>query len=339
MASPVIPGGILYGVSAVSSTDVWAAGTVIGTAPLIEHWDGSGWTVVQQGGIGNELKGISALSSSDVWVVGNQGIRPDPLIKHWDGTDWSVVPAPAPGTHGNLYSVTALASDDAWAAGSYGVPDGTSVQPLFLHWDGGAWTQDQEPILPFGGIMFSVDMLSADDGWAVGYQGTTQPFVLVPLIEHWDGRRWRPVPAAPIGEEGDNLLISVAAVSSDDVWAVGFQQTGLSMAQHWDGTTWTNLAIPNVGPLWGAWADSISSVWAIGSYLNQEGLAKASSEHWDGGSWDTLGTPHPGPPNSQSYLFSVVGTSTTDVWTVGDMTDPGTRQATPLTMHSRGVCP
>ena len=334
--SPVMPGGILYGVSAVSSNDVWAAGTINGTAPLIEHWNGSGWTVVQEGGVGNELKGISALTASDVWVVGNQGIRPDPLIKHWDGATWSIVPSPSPGQGAYMYSVSALAPDDAWAAGSFTVPDGTSVQPLFLHWDGATWTQVKQPISPFGGIMFSIEVLSHDDVWAVGYQASTQQFELAPLIEHWDGRRWRQAQAVSMEGDGDDVLHSLAVIEGDNIWAVGYQQTLLSMVQHWDGSSWTNVTIENQGLLWGAWGESTSAVWAVGSYLDQNGYSQASSGRWDGTAWRALRTPH---PSSQSYLFSVDGTATTDVWAVGDNTDPDSQQATPLTMHSRGPCP
>jgi hypothetical protein len=336
VASPTVESGILYGVSAVSSTDVWAAGTVGGLAPLIEHWEGATWTLVQQEGVGNELKGIAAIDSSDVWAVGNQGAKPYTLIQHWNGSTWSVVPSPSPGRDTYLYSVSAVSTNDVWAAGSFTLPDGTSVQPLFLHWDGTSWTQARLPVLPFGGIMYSIDALSSSDAWAVGYQATSHQFELVPLIEHWDGRRWRPVPAGPVEGDGDDILQAVTAITNDDVWAVGRQRTSLTLAQRWDGTAWTNVTIRNDGSLWGASAESTSDVWAVGSYLDDQAHAQASSEHWNGTAWAPLRTPH---PNLQSYLFSVDATSGQDVWASGAQTDPASQQLPPLILHSRGPCP
>jgi hypothetical protein len=320
----------------VSSTDVWAAGTIGGLAPLLEHWDGIAWAVIPQGGGGNELRGISVITSSDMWAVGSQGGRPDSLIKHWDGTTWSVVPSPSPGRDSHLYSVSALATDDVWAAGIFTVADGTSVQPLFLHWNGTSWTQARQLALRFGGIMYSIDVVSSSEVWAVGYQGTTQQFEWAPLIEHWDGRRWRPVPSASIGGKGDDVLFSVSAMAQNDIWATGYQRTSLSMAQHWDGTSWTNVAIPTEGLLWGAWAESAFDAWTVGNYLDEETHAQASSEHWNGAAWIPLRTPHPA---LQSYLYSVHGTSGQDIWAAGAQTDTASQQLTPLILHSRGPCP
>src|SRR3989442_11334297 len=72
-------GGVLYKVSVVSSTDVWAVGYQ-GTSnafvfqPLIEHWDGTAWSVVPAApppsGTNNQLYGVGVVSPTDVWAVG-----------------------------------------------------------------------------------------------------------------------------------------------------------------------------------------------------------------------------------------------------------------------------
>ncbi len=72
--------GVLNGVAAISATDVWAVGTInhhhykiIDYKTLIEHWNGSTWSVVKGpdtgtgGGAG--LQGITAIGSS-LWSVG-----------------------------------------------------------------------------------------------------------------------------------------------------------------------------------------------------------------------------------------------------------------------------
>jgi hypothetical protein len=64
-----------------------------GSAVLIEHWDGSQWSLVAPPAVGNStLYGVDALASDDVWAVG--GAHGDSLVEHWDGTGWSVAPSP-----------------------------------------------------------------------------------------------------------------------------------------------------------------------------------------------------------------------------------------------------
>jgi hypothetical protein len=80
--------------SAISPSDVWALGRV-GTGDqrdrsnVMEHWNGSQWSVVTLPASGL-LNSISAVSASDVWAVGNGG-----LTEQWNGTQWNSVPPAA----------------------------------------------------------------------------------------------------------------------------------------------------------------------------------------------------------------------------------------------------
>ena len=103
---------LLTGVTAIGPSNVWAVGYSIDVASgsglpnksLIEHWNGSAWTIVPspspQGH--NTLTGIAAISASDIWAVGfgstdvSTGVPVDkPELLHWDGTLWSSVAPPA----------------------------------------------------------------------------------------------------------------------------------------------------------------------------------------------------------------------------------------------------
>jgi hypothetical protein len=58
-------------VTAVSSNNVWAVGGAGGNA-LVEHWDGTSWSIVSNlviAGSGG-LSSVSADSANDVWAVG-----------------------------------------------------------------------------------------------------------------------------------------------------------------------------------------------------------------------------------------------------------------------------
>ncbi|MDP9318406.1 MAG: hypothetical protein M3O94_04900 [Actinomycetota bacterium] len=69
------------------------------TYALIEHWDGTSWTYVQEPkvrGIMQWLNAVSGTSGRDVWAVGSsyQGDGQVTLVEHWDGSTWSRVPSP-----------------------------------------------------------------------------------------------------------------------------------------------------------------------------------------------------------------------------------------------------
>ena len=96
----------LHSVSATSANDVWAVGFshngVAPTRTLIQHWNGTQWTIVPSPNPDsqlNELRGVAALSANDAWAVGyrsgtNNETPLETLILHWDGASWRHVASP-----------------------------------------------------------------------------------------------------------------------------------------------------------------------------------------------------------------------------------------------------
>jgi hypothetical protein len=82
---------VLYGVSAGSTNDVWAVGVRGGDVlSLIEHWDGSQWSVVPSPT--GRLSAVTALSKVDAWAVGfTTDTESQTLTEHWNGVSWSIV--------------------------------------------------------------------------------------------------------------------------------------------------------------------------------------------------------------------------------------------------------
>jgi hypothetical protein len=81
----------LLGIAAISASDIWAVGSAQlssgGLATLIEHWDGTSWTIVSSpdpGTSSNSLYAVTALSDGTVVAVGTQEDtntgNPTPLI-------------------------------------------------------------------------------------------------------------------------------------------------------------------------------------------------------------------------------------------------------------------
>jgi hypothetical protein len=280
-------GSQLQGVSALSDSDVWAVGnfstssTSSGGRTLIEHYDGTAWSVVSSPSPstqGDFLTGVAALASDNVWAVGwlDSPILGtlSPLILHWDGAMWSVTPG-VPGAGNILEAITALSPTDIWAVGE-SAGGGNNFE---LHWNGSKWTVTPFASFPNGGqqSLRGVAAASSTDVWAVGSYAPTVFAELQTLAVHWDGTRWSRVPT-PNVDAFFNLLLAVAAVNSNDVWAVGYAFTtnGLGFAtltERWDGQQWSIVPSPNV-PSSVELADQLdgvvwtggTSLWAVGSF-------------------------------------------------------------------------
>jgi hypothetical protein len=113
---------ILTDVSGLTSDDVWVSGyRVIQQGEsyvdqsIVEHWDGSAWTLTTDVD-GQALYGVKALGAGDVWAVGTDSIRG--LVVHFDGTGWNVVPSPTPADSGSLAAVASESANHLWAVGT-----------------------------------------------------------------------------------------------------------------------------------------------------------------------------------------------------------------------------
>jgi hypothetical protein len=76
-----------------------------------------------------------------------------------------------------------------------------------------------------------------------------------------------------ISTRGNSFLNGIAAVSANDVWAVGGGTGAGPVTEHWDGTSWTILATPSgVSGLHGVAAHSDGTVVAVGIGTNNSGV-------------------------------------------------------------------
>lgn len=230
------------GVLAFSSNNVYAVGYQPATngavLTLIEHWNGTAWSVVPSpngNSTGNVLAGISATSPTDIWAVGDMVAPSTPvktLVEHFDGVQWSIVPSPNP------------------------LPTGSLNQ----------------------NVLTSVQANSANDATAVGFLRNLNTQTVTTLVEHWDGVQWSVVPSPNRSENAGsfNTLKNVTGTSGNNLYAVGFfanSQTGgqqRTMVEHFDGNSWSIINSPTQGAaqqLNGAFASHTSSeLWAVGAF-------------------------------------------------------------------------
>jgi hypothetical protein len=294
---------------------------------LVLHWNGNVWSMVPSPnlGIGSYLYGVAAISASDAWAVGrydNGGIYHS-LILHWNGNAWSMVPSPDLGTSSNyLNAVAAVSPEHVWAVGSY--RNNNVNQTLTEQWDGSVWAVVSSPNLATGGILNAVAVAAApaNDLWAAGTSYDYAADSTRGLTLHWDGNVWSVVPSSDSSGGGSELL-SVAARSSDDVWAVGYfgsyDYWGRTRIEHWDGTSWSVKYSPNVDTpqnyLYGITAVSPGDAWAVG-YSGNVGSQRTLMEQWNGDGWLIVASPNQGPNDNRPD--AVAATSANDVWAVGD---------------------
>jgi hypothetical protein len=121
-------------------------------------------------------------------------------------------------------------------------------------------------------------------------------------------------------------LFALAAVSQQDVWAVGTRGT-VAAIMHWDGRSWRDAALPALGTtsssLSAVAATGPRDVWAVG----RADLAPLIL-HWDGTHWVRATAT---PVSAYSAVFSALAVGgPADVWALGSATP--TRNGTPHTI-------
>ena len=335
VSSPTVAGSTYYylnAVTAIASNDVWAVGSDAdagflpngenGSGSLIEHWNGSAWSVVQDNASGapstddvGALISVSAAGPTDVWAVGS-GLYPymggcgagtNRVMEHWDGQSWSYVNYPIPATGQGFFDfnhIAVVGPNDVWAVGGVNTYS-RNTTPTAEHWDGSQWSITSLPALATAtgfasvaakaGVVLTVGQAAISNGY-----GAT-------VVGQWTGSQWARM-TSPSPGTLTNELTGLAAIGSKDVWAVGDSAAG-TLSEHWNGAQWSVVPTPNKAAadnsLNAVAGTSASDVWAVGS-----GAGNGVIEHWDGSSWTVV-------PSSGAPLRGVAALSKTDAWAVG----------------------
>lgn len=184
--------GYLTGVSAVSSSDVWAIGlsspSTNTNLTLTEHWNGARWTVVSSPNINDEssLYAIAAVSQDDIWAIGDysNGSVYSTFTEHWNGSGWTIVPIPNPSSIANfLFGVSAASSHDVWAVGFY--TNAGTTDTLIDHWNGVEWANVTSPDpSSVANPLYGVAVGPASGVFAVGYYNVTMENQTLTLLFH-----------------------------------------------------------------------------------------------------------------------------------------------------------
>ena len=254
---------------------------------LVETWQsGYTWTVMQSADVGssedNVLNGVfctslGSLGPLECDAVGEytSGGSEHPLIENMQNSVWTVVSSPG---SGELKSVacTGDTSSNCMAVGDDG---GTST--LAEQWNGTSWSvlTSPNPSNASDIALNSVSCTSSSVCTAVGDYSTG--IGQAGLIEAWDGTSWSIVTSPSPPKASDVVLNSVSCFELEfsqgsECTAAGDYSTGgneLTLAENWDGTSWSVVQSPNVDPLTNNSLNGVSCLAltecaAVGDYSN-----------------------------------------------------------------------
>ncbi len=358
----------LMAVTAISANDTWAVGYSSGVTPpntnpqerhttLIEHWDGKSWQIVPSpnGADGNgSLNSVAAVSANDIWAVGtslrvqnvppsNSSLEDRTLIEHWDGKSWSVVSSPnnvkfngLTFSNGGLNAVTVVSADNVWAAGhAISADDSPSFVTLIEHWDGKGWRVVPgvgNTLTGIFGMVVSMQAISANDIWAVGYMNQADT-TYQGLLQHWDGTHWKLFPTA----SNSGMFTRLSVASSHDIWVTGINM-GHGLLMHWDGRQWSQVPGPQILTtsqieLSGVAALTPQDVWVVGWGDTSSRASYIFVIHWDGKIWQQVKTPDLAFPGSISSGITV--SADHQIWIVGW----GSGQGSAALIEGQRTCP
>ena len=267
------------------------------------------------------LSGLSCTSRTACTAVGyftNSAGTGVTLAERWDGTGWSIqrTPNPAGATSSLLFGVSCVSTTECTAVGSTTNRAGTTM-PLAERWNGSRWSIQRTPN-PSGtnptGLSYlgGVSCASATACFAVGYSGNSFGTAGAPVTARWDGTRWAiqrtPRPAGASA----GFLSGVSCGSPTSCTAVGFfinrAGAGVTLAERWDGTSWSIERTPNPE---GATATQLVSVsctspslcTAVGFFTDVTGIEVMVAERRNGVGWVIQRTRYPAGALSVELVF------------------------------------
>jgi hypothetical protein len=152
-------------------------------------------------------------------------------------------------------------------------------------------------------------------------KGVQQPFV-VPQCQPKSATCAWTVAANP-NAGSQSVLHKIAAVTNNDIWAVGSgfdNATGHTTAliEHWNGSAWSVLpgsnSSTNNNALFSIVVTAKNNVFAVGTSSDQMGNSHTLIEHWNGSTWNILPSPN---RDTNNTLVGVTAISQNNIWAVG----------------------
>jgi len=344
------PGGslILFGADATARDNMWAVGTRTvfepGDTPRYNYaarWDGDSWVVtepVQPSTLrdSQNLAGVLAMSPSDAIIVGTYNPpagSSQSQSQRWNGSNWTLLNSPSY-SGGTTFRSIGRAGDDIWAGGSkYSElpPPAASTFPMAARLNGNSWEVEfVPPLADTGGRSYNfiraIGGATEDDVWGAGIAqeiAGDDPFGPAAMMVHWDGSSWSQYDLFPIlSSTAFSSVEGLLVFSSDNVWAAGFDydlpnQRTLPLVLHWDGSSWSNVPIPDIGmtaELRAIHGRSPDDIYAVGTKAHSDGQPHGLMLHYDGVGWTEVAVDSIGDHNQWYRAITLAGD---EMWAMG----------------------
>ena len=247
------------------------------------------------------------------------------LAERWNGSNWAIQSTPnASGQKDNALGDVWCTSATSCVAVGWSRDSMGHASTLAQGWNGTLWTAQAGGS---SGELHAVSCTSATACTGVGWDGVLD----VLIAQRWDGTTWTTTQnSRPAGTQNVSLN-GVSCTSPTACTAVGtyYENSAGAMrtlAERWDGTSWTIQTTPNPGvhnELRGVLCTSATACIAVGDANRGDGT-NGLVERWDGTTWTVQATPNPTGSGQNRELDGVSCTSTTACTAVGNDFDGST---------------
>ncbi len=326
-------------VSFATPTDGWAVGkhavlntssqnnSIVDGGLIFYHFTNGAWQPVSVPLFAHQVVGlvrISMVAPDDGWAI----VQANPGgVLHYDGTSWQMANFPALGDQEAPFLIQMLSRTDGWIVTEVGdVGGGVRI----WHYDGTHWTAQPLPAIS-GFSPQSISMLSANDGWLVGFgSGATAPPYQGVVLRYHQGS-WSVQQSIPNFQFTD-----VSVDSMTDGWATGFKQyadsTGIVHLQytllHYANGTWSPSNAVSAQPDSESFTQiqmlSPTTGWLSKVVTARGGVDTTMLYRFDGNRW-TLQHTFTSVSNGDNWVPSAFTFLGQTGWYVGAYTIPGNK--------------
>lgn len=245
---------------------------------------------------GEYINAIAMVSADEGWAVG--GVNgTSGLILHYQHGAWS---EESYHPRGELNAIAMVSPTEGWAVGGMPGEDpqtGLSNVKTLLHYQHGVWTTIPSAT---SGILQTLAMSSASEGWAAGVTGAAQ----YPAFLRYTNGAWTPTPLLA-DVPPPNAILAIAAPSASEAWALA---TNGELLHFYNGA-WANATNPTSATLTGISMSSVAEGWAVGDPTDSH---TSLLLHYTGGAWTPVQSP------TRQPLSGVAMISPRDGWAVGE---------------------
>jgi len=333
----------LASVSCPTATSCFAVGAS-GDRPLIEHWNGSTWSVVRSpvpaGASGAVLVDVSCAASDRCVAVGYTSTQAV-LVEHWNGRKWTIRSTPGASNESSVGGVSCATPSECVVVGVTSVRGKSG--PFASHWNGTRWARMKMPATSHPVLLLGVSCPDRATCVAVGWRqlplsaGTVRPMKadLRTFALLWErGAGWSTMSTPRPAGESVGMLFDVACPSATLCHAVGRTGDKHQILSR-NGTKWSvNRLTPRaMSYLTGISCPTTSTCFGVGAYNSPQ--LKTRAERWDGTAWSF--TPSPNVGGSDSTLSGVSCVSPSSCHAVGYSSSTDAGEARPLTARWDGT--